>query len=248
MSDRLDKKTLIINDRLDFVNNFLGSISKVVDDCIIKIKENKLVCLSSTSDGTLIQLVQHKCKNKFEQVLNIPDVKRLHKIINCIESPVVELKVDNNSVSYNSNETRFKFHLLDDGILSETAISVEKIKKIEYDCEFDLSFDKLTDLVKGSTFSNESEKLYLYTDEGGNMYGELTDREKPNMDSFSIKLVDNIKINLLPIAFNFENIRIISSTRGDSLKIKINTTLNVMRVDIVRNDSYISYIVSGLVK
>lgn len=248
MNDNLNKKTLTIGNRLDFVNNFLGSVSKVVDDCIIKIKENKLVCLSSTSDGTLIQLVQYKCDNGFEQVLNVPDVKRLHKIISCIQSPTIQLEVSSNSVNYNSSDTRFKFHLLDDGILSETAISVEKIKKIEYDCEFELSFDKLNDLVKGSTFSNETEKLYLYTDDIGSMYGELTDKEKPNMDSFSIKLVDNIKINLLPTAFNFENIRIISSTRGDSLKFRINTTLNVMRVDIVKDNSYISYIVSGLVK
>lgn len=240
--------TFKVNNRAEFVNSFLNSISKVVEDCIVKIKKEKVVCLSATSDGTLVQLIQLKCKNDFEQTLNIPDIKRLHKIIGCINDESIELSVDTNSISYNSSDTKFKFYLLDDGILSETAISIEKIKKIEYDCEFDLTHDRINDLIKGSTFSNESEKLYLYTNENNCLYGELTDKEKPNMDSFSIKLCDNIKTKLLPIAFNFENIRIISSTRGNNVKFKINTQLNVMRVDIANGNCYISYIISGLVK
>lgn len=240
--------TLTIANPQQFVNFFLGSISKVVEDCIIKIKKDRIMCLSATSDGTLIQLVQIKNENNFEQVLNIPDVKRLHKVINCITEPVIKLDITENNIAYKSTDTRFKFYLLDDGILTETAVSVEKIKKIEYDCEINLSFDKIHELIKGSTFSNESEKLYLYTDENNCLYGELTDREKPNMDSFCIKLADNVDKHLLPTAFNFENIRIISSTRGDSIKLRINTDLNVMRVDIVKDDCYISYIVSGLVK
>lgn len=240
--------TLQVKNRPDFVNNFLGSISKVVEDCIVKIKKDKLVCLSATSDGTLVQLVQMKAENSFEQTLNIPDIKRLHKIVGCIETEDLDLHVDANSISYNSPDTKFKFYLLDDGILSETAISVEKIKKIKFDCEINLPFDKITELIKGSTFSNDSEKLYLYTDDKNNLYGELTDREKPNMDSFSIKLSENVETKLLPTAFNFENIRIISSTRSDKLKLRINTQLNVMRVDISNSDCYISYIVSGLVK
>jgi len=231
-----------------FTNNFLNTIGKVVEDCIVNITPNQLNSLGSTSDGTLIQYVRFKNENEFEKTLNVPDVKRLHKIISCISSESFEIQTEENCLSYKSPETRFKFYLLDDGILSPPPISVDKIKSLEYDSEFTLSHSKLLELVKGSTFSNESEKLYIYTSEGY-IYGELTDREKPNMDSFCIRLTDEPQDNTFqPLAFNFENIRIISSTRCEQIKFRVNTQMSVIRVDIALEDCYITYIVSALIK
>jgi len=240
---------LTIANRDGFVNTFLGTISRVAEDSVVNITETELTCLCSTSDGTLVQLASIQNKNNFEQTLNVPDIKRLHKIIGCIDQQDnINLSVDINSISYKSPSTRFKFYLLDDGILSTPAISVEKINNITFDTSFSVDHDKLTDLIKGSTYANESEKLYIYTDENNHVYGELTDKEKPNMDSFSIKLCDDAATPIQPIAFNFENIRIVSSTRVDKVKFNINTQLSVAKVDLEQNNCHISYIISGLIK
>ena len=240
--------TLEIKNRNGFVNTFLNSIGKVAEDCIVSVTDDKLSSLCSTSDGTLVQYINFKNNNKFNQTLNIPDVKRFHKIVGCVETDQVELSVQDNSVSYSSPTTRFKFYLLDDGILSSPAISVEKINNLEYDTEFTIEHSRLLELIKGSTFANETEKLYIYTDENNHVYGELTDREKPNMDSFCIRLTEQNDVSIKPLAFNFENIRIVSSNRCSELKFRVNTSLSVVRVDITHEDGNISYIISALIK
>lgn len=239
---------LTITNNTSFTNNFLNTIGKVVEDCIINITPTQLNSLGSTSDGTLIQYVVYKNDNGFEKILNVPDIKRLHKVINCINSESFDIDVQENCISYTSPETRFKFYLLDDGILTPPPISIEKIKNLTYDAEFVLPHSKLLELVKGSTFSNETEKLYIYTSDGY-IYGELTDREKPNMDSFCIRLTDELQTeSFQPLAFNFENIRIISSTRCEQVKFRINTQMSVIRVDITLDNCYITYIISALIK
>ena len=241
---------LVIPQGNDFVTNFLGTIGKVAEDCIINVTGDDINSLCSTSDGTLIQYITYNSKNKFSQTLNVPDVKRLHKIVGCVQEEEINLDIHDNCISYTSPVTRFKYHLLDDGILSTPPISVEKISKLEYDCNFSITHSKLTELIKGSTFANESEKLYLYTSSDGNLYGELTDKEKPNMDSFCIKMSeDDITLpTIKPMAFNFENIRIISSTRCSKLNFQLNTQMSVARVDITSDNCNISYIISALIK
>lgn len=169
----------------------------------MSVTDDKLSSLCSTSDGTLVQYINFKNNNKFNQTLNIPDVKRFHKIVGCVETDQVELSVQDNSVSYSSPTTRFKFYLLDDGILSSPAISVEKINNLEYDTEFTIEHSRLLELIKGSTFANETEKLYIYTDENNHVYGELTDREKPNMDSFCIRTDRTKRCEYKAISFQF---------------------------------------------
>ena len=237
----------IINPR-GFVNVFLNSISKISEDCILNIEADKIKCLNSTPDGTLVQLSTFNNSNTFKQTLNVPDVKRLHKITSCItDAASLSLSVDTNSISYKSKDTRFKFYLLEDGILTSPALSAEKIEKLQYDTELEIPYDRLINLVKGSSFANETEKIYFYTD-GNELYGELTDRERSNTDSFCTLLSDSVDCTIKPLAFNFENFRIITGTQCNSIKLKINTTLSVVRVDIERDNCYISYIISALVK
>lgn len=239
---------LAIKNRSSFVNLFLNSIGKVAEDCIIQVEDEQISSLCSTSDGTLVQHIKYKNNNGFVQTLNIPDIKRFHKIVSCVETDTIDLAIQDNSVSYKSPTTRFKFYLLDDGILSGPPISVEKINGLDYDTEFNIQHSNLLELIKGSTFANETEKLYIYTDENNHVYGELTDKEKPNMDSYCIRLTQDNNVSIKPLAFNFENIRIVSSTRCNSLKFRVNTSLSVVRVDIDHEDCYISYIISALIK
>lgn len=241
---------LKITDRNELVNKFLNVIGRVTEDSIITISNGKLSSLNNTPDGTLIQYATYKYgeNESMHRVLNVPDIQRLTKVISCIEDNEIELSLETNNISYNSNTVRFKYHLLEDGILSTPAISVDKIKDIKYDMSFVLPFSSLTNLLKGNTFASETDKLYLYTDEDGAVYGELTDKARHNVDSFTLKLSDDAKGSIPnPIPINFENIRIISGTKCDFINVHVNTQLSVITFDLSFAGNKILYVVSALV-
>ena len=98
----MEDSNLLINNRDQFIDSFLGSITRVAEDCIINITDSNINCLCSTSDGTLVQYTEFAHKNPFSQPLNIPDIKRLHKIMSCTTGETLELAVDTNSISYKS--------------------------------------------------------------------------------------------------------------------------------------------------
>ena len=80
------------------------------------------------------------------------------------------------------------------------------------------------------------------------MYGELTDRQKPNMDSFCITLAEKTNNNhdIRTIPFNFENIRTISSIRCDTLHVSVNNELGIIKINIVDDYTDTTYILSAL--
>ena len=241
---------LKIRDKNELVNKFLNVIGRVTEDSIITISDGKLTSLNNTSDGTLIQYTTYNYGvDNINIVLNVPDIQRLTKVVSCIEDNEIDLVIGTNNISYTSNTVRFKYYLLEDGILSTPPISVDKIKDIKYDMSFGLPFSSLTNLLKGNTFASETDKLYLYTDETGTVYGELTDRARHNVDSFTLKLSEGDGKGSIPnpIPINFENIRIISGTKCDFINVHINTQLSVVTFDLSIGDNKILYVVSALV-
>ena len=241
---------LKIRDKNELVNKFLNVIGRVTEDSIITISDGKLTSLNNTSDGTLIQYTTYNYGvDNINIVLNVPDIQRLTKVVSCIEDNEIDLVIGTNNISYTSNTLRFKYYLLEDGILSSPPISVDKIKAIKYDMSFVLPFSSLTNLLKGNTFASETDKLYLYTDETGTVYGELTDRARHNVDSFTLKLSEGDGKGSIPtpIPINFENIRIISGTKCDFINVHINTQLSVVTFDLSIGDNKILYVVSALV-
>ena len=70
-----------------FVSTFLSPLSKVNDSCVIKIDESGYNCLLSSVDGGLILYCLFKNTNEVteERRINVPDIGRLIKILQCIE-------------------------------------------------------------------------------------------------------------------------------------------------------------------
>jgi len=89
--------------------------------------------------------------------------------------------------------------------------------------------------------------MYLRTDEE-KVYGELTDKNKSNVDSIEIILSENFEgkdiQKALPL--NFEVMRIVSTNRYDNVKIWINIDLSVMVFILVSDNVKMHYVASGL--
>ena len=111
---------LKIEDRAEFIDNFLIPLSRINNSCILKHSDKGITTLMSAADNTVILYGKYDVALELDAPvsLNIPDVGRLTKILQCINKPSIELEINTNNVKYTSDDLRFTYHLLDDGILS----------------------------------------------------------------------------------------------------------------------------------
>ncbi len=122
-----------IKDKSNFVASYLRPISSLTDAVIIKSIDNKLECITNNEQG-LILYAAHNLEIQNDLLLNIPNIKKLEKILSFIESEEVNLEYKENSLSYKDKKMRFKYHFLDDNIIQENASSdqIENDKTLVY--------------------------------------------------------------------------------------------------------------------
>lgn len=240
---------IFIPDKKLFISSFLSPISKINDSCVICIDSSGLQCIVCTADSTIILHTQYKLPLDVEgtQYLNVADVKKIIKAFDCVSADSFTFSVDKNNISYSGTEIKFKYHLLENGIITQPKINIDKIECLDFPINFTVQYKSLVELLRGSTFATESNKLYLHSDDT-KIYGDLTDRARHNVDSMSVPLCDYTGPALQDICLNFELIRIISSVRVKQLDCKINPKLGVVLFQINDNIIKTRYISSSMVK
>lgn len=241
---------LRINNKSDFVNTFLSPISKLAENTVIKVRDKEIVSVSSSSDGTLIVNCTFKQENEVDETifLNIPDINRLIKVLSCVETDDLNLMYDNNNIQYKSKQIGFKYHLLDDGIIETPSVDLNKIKSIDFSFRFKIDQQSINQLVKGSTFTTETDKIYFHVDDG-NVMASLTDKQRHNVDCYTQCVAESYKgdLNGKELALSFETMRIISSIRFDDLIVNVNPELNVFLFQVETKSSTIIVVSSGYV-
>ena len=241
--------TIPIHNKNEFVDKFLTPLSRINNSCSLHLKSDKLTALVATPDASVILNAVWKFSDEFteENKLNIPDINKLIKVLDCIREEYVSLKINSNNISYNEKGIKFKYHLLEDGILSTPAINMEKVKALQFETEFGITNNDLQSLIKSSTFASETDKLYIRTGDGV-VYSELTDKNKSNVDSIELVLsqeyaglnIDN------PLALSFEIIRTVSCNRFGNVSTKINSNLGVLLFELNNSNVELTYVASGL--
>ena len=240
--------TLKISNKEKFLNNFLTPLSRVSDSAVIKIDNKKITSLISTSDNTVIVHAEHTEEaNTSTNTLNIPDLKKLCRVISCIEEESFDLDTSSNFIGYKSNSVRFKYHLYDDNIIASPKLNVEKLNQFEFDGKFTLLYPAVMNLIKGSSVSTETNKIYISVKDAV-VYGELTDKMRPNIDAYGINISNNYQGTqfALAIPLNFEIFRIISSMRFKEINAQIITKMGVVTLDLNLETSAFKFIVSAL--
>ena len=245
---------LKIRNKPDFVNRFLSPVSKINDSCILKLTDKGFSTLMSAADNTVILYGQYNVPYddiEGTHIFNLPDLNRLIKILQCIEKDNISLELETNHIKYNSSDVRFKYHLLDDGILSVPPVSVDKIKQTvkNYNASFKVPYASLINLIKNGSFALDINKVYLFSKKG-EVYAEIDDKERHNVDSFCMKLCNGIYGDEItePLPISFETIRVLAGTRCEEIAVYVNTELNVLTFEVNTNDVKMTYIVSGLSK
>jgi len=237
-----------IPDKKLFLTSFLLPISKINDSCVIYLDKNGFSCTVATSDASVILYSSYKLNLKVENLiaLNISDIKKVIKAFEGIGGDSFTFLVDKNNISYFGTDVRFKYHLLEDGIINKPKIDINKINTLEFPVNFTIQYKTILDLLRGSTFATESNKLYLYT-ENGKIIGDLTDKSRHNVDSISIPIAD-FTGTLNSMCLNFELIRIISGVRVKQLQCSINPKIGIVLFHVADNIVTTKYIASSLIK
>jgi len=247
----MDNILIQLKDKSFFIRYFLQPISKISESCCLNLDAKGISCVVNTPDNSIIANVIHSLEDKPVEaplILNVPDVNRLIKALDAVSEEQITLTIDKNNIQYKNNSISFKYHLLESGVLNRPKINVEKINSISVDTEFSLTDKALQDIIKASTFCVDSNKIYLYTKEG-KLYGELTDRSRPNVDSFTVELAsETTGKELSSLCLNLEVIRILSTNKVKQVHCKANNTLGVVLFEYGNNILKAQYIVSSLTK
>jgi hypothetical protein len=238
---------LKIKNKKDFISNFLNPVSNLNDACILEIVDNVLISTLASTDGTIVCKSTIDVESDINTKINIPDIKKLIRVLEIIPSAEIELKLNENNISYNENGYRFRYHLLDDGIIKQPSLNVEKVNKLNFDTSFNVKENDLSTLFKGSSFATETSKIYIYEEEG-KIFGELGDRNRHNTDNFVCILSDVYEGNLIkPLPINFDSFRLISFNNSKDIKFNINTEMGVITCTFQKGDTSLIYIISALI-
>jgi|TARA_R100000482_G_C5128721_1_gene150449 hypothetical protein len=241
---------LKLKNRKDFVSNFLSPVSNLNDQCVIKLTSDKLTCILASSDATIVCKADIDIESDVtgEVNLNIPDIKKFVRVLEILSDENIELKLNNNNLSFNNGDYKFKYHLLDDGIVKQPAINIEKVNSLDFDTEFDVKESNFTTLFKGSSFASETSKLYFY-EEDGKIFGELGDKTRHNTDNFVCSIANEYEGNALPKALpvNFESFRLLSFAYSNKIHFKINTKMGVITCSFKKGNVDLIYVISALI-
>jgi len=235
-----------------FKKLFLEQISKISDNCVITVIENLLKCKVSSPDNSVILGIELNIDNtddsEKEVFLNVGDIKKLIRAFDCVSAEKVTFTVDNNNINYKDSSIKFKYHLLEDGIINQPKVNLQKLEQLEFDSSFTLNDRSLNELTKCSTFSSDSNKIYL-TSENSVLRGDLTDRSKFNVDSLEINISNDFTgtpVNNL--CLNFEIFRIVSTCKFNALQCNISSKLGVVLLTFTNNIIKVKYVVYALTK
>lgn len=241
---------LRIKNKKDFVHNFIGPISNLHNMCVFHLSKDEISCIVASEDATIVCRTSIEVESDVEEpvTLNIPDIKKLHRVLDIIPKEDIKLKINENNISYNESGFKFKYHLLDDGIIRQPNININKINDLQFSSTFSVKESNLATVFKGSSFTTETSKLYMYT-EDGNIVGELGDRSRHNTDNFICVMSETCEGSDIttPLALNFESFRLISFNNSREVRFRVNQDMGVIACDMKKNNTSLIYVISALI-
>lgn len=238
--------TILVN-KNQFIPYFLDPISKITERCVINISPKGLTCVGSTEDDTIILIAGLFIKTGLEDdekiKLNIGNVKKIINVLKQVEEDEIELDVSDSVLKYKSDKVKFRMHLLDNGIIESPNINVSKLNQLPFGTDFTLSKEAVDNVLKGSLFSTDSNKIYLYTRDK-QIYGELADKKIQNIDTIEYKIAETYNgddfTGDMPI--DMEIFRILKGLKFESIHVKASNQPKVLLMEISNDKSILKYI------
>ena len=239
-----------ISNRVDFLRYFLSPISKITENATLKIKSGNLSAIVCSSDSSIFLncvCCDITTSQDTEVILNVPDIGKLLNAVNSLSCETIEFTIEDKKIKYISDTISFKVHLLEGGIISTPAVNIDKLKSIDFDCTFNIAYDDLQTLVKGSTFATDTNKVYFEMT-GEHVRADLRDVDNEYINNFST-IVSKASTGTglkqsTPVTF--EAIRMLLGIKFDNCAVHFSNKVGVFLFDISNKSYKINYIVSAL--
>lgn len=178
--------------------------------------------------------------------LNLPSLKKLSKALDMTGEEDIELKINSNHLEYKGKTIKFKYHLHDEGILNKPKLSLTKIQSFNFDTELTVSKQFWTQLLKNSAVFNDTNKLYIYTDDD-HIVWSLADKTLTNTDAMTV-IGDAVDFELDTFILSLENLRLVSFGAEQDITFKINSKVGIGSFELNSNEFNLNYILTSLTK
>lgn len=226
-----------IKNRKNFIDNFIVPISKIKSSAVIQVTPTEIKSFNNTQDRAVALFSSYKQDNEGEINLNVRDVNIVQRMFQMVEADDLEFTVEKNKLTYNSDEIKFKHYLLNNGAINAISMDASKLDEKTYDVEFEIDNTTLQKLLKGSAFTNNSEKIYIFS-KGNCVYGELNDLTKPNQDTFTYKLAENYHGDFTEnLAIPFYLCQWLTNTKIDKARVQISKKPHMTLVFTLQHDN-----------
>lgn len=241
-----------------FLEKVLRPVNKLTESCVLKIEKNNLYTICSSPDNTVILYAKAELPVETEDKvrLNLISIKKLMSGLDCLgESGEFTIQLAENNIKCETKDvetnekTYFKYHLVDDSVIRETPVNINKITQLKFDTEFTISNAKIRQIISAYVFASELTKIYFQT-EDGKVYAEINDKTLQNIDHMRMVVANSYNgesiDELTPISIEvFKNL---ISNKSD-VKVKINNQYKVFVFSNTEEKNIeLKYIVSALVK
>ena len=241
-------------DKKEFIDWFLSPVNRITEECSIMVTGDSVSALVNDPGGTIILYCKIKTQTPAvgDQVvsLNIKNVRKFAKVIDCIKTNPIDLIIDDNAsvLEYKSPDMSFKLHLVTDAVIRKSTISLEKIAKLSFNSEFILPVAKVDEVIKGSNFS-DTEKIYFYSKDGS-IFADVTDKAQHDTDSITYMITNTCMGDAIetPLPFNLEILRIVSALKADTVTVKINNTYKILLFEVADGQHTMKYVVPAYTK
>jgi hypothetical protein len=239
------------------LEKLLKPVNRSTDSCVLKIHNDTLYTVCTSDDKSVILYATCKLPITIQSLkLNIISIKKLLNGLDCLgDDGEFKFILNKNHIrcqmksSSDLDDTFFKYHLVEDGIINESTVNIETISKLKFDSEFEIPLNRLKQIMSGYTFTSDASKIYFYTKEN-KIYADIDDKTISNIDNISMVITDNILGNDIdiPIPVKMEVFKNLMSSKLP-VKVKINNEFKVLVFHTKENsDVDLKYIVSALVK
>lgn len=224
---------------------FLSSLAKINDSTILEIQKDKTYSIIASDDRSMFLWSELISNFPSEESLSIPSLSKLSNLLDMVGGSDITFTLKKNKLEYRGNTIKFDIHLFDDGILAKPKITLNKIKSLKFDYEFEVSKQFIKAILKNSSIFKDTNKLYIYT-EDDNLVWSLADRTKTNTDNMTI-IGGNVDFEMDDFILNLDNIRLIDFGDSDKCKFEINND-GVGIISITNGNLNLNYIVTSLTK
>jgi hypothetical protein len=244
-----------------FLEKILKPINRLTESCVLNITPSCIYSISASADNTVILYAKALFPKESEFVkepirLNIISIKRLLSGLECLgDNGQFSIELESNNIKCQSvdheteEKTYFKYHLVDDSIVREAAVNINKISSLKFDTEFTISQGKLKQLMYGYSFTSDLTKIYFSTKED-KVYAEIDDKTLQNVDNITLVASSEYIGTSLeqPVPISMEVFKNLALCRND-IKVKINNQYKVFVFQNTEEESIeLKYIISALVK